>query len=239
MFGTLLNVAGILLGGLAGLIRKTPLPIAVESWAKLFLGALAVFYGLRLTVLSFGGSFGHILKQVVILTLSLFAGRLLGRMLRLQQFSNRLGQMARERISAAGSTPSRLSDGFKTCTALYCAAPLGIVGSVVDGLSGYFYPLAIKGVVEGLGTLGLVKIFGWGATLSAVAVLAFQGTISLICGRFIGPFLHAHDLLWAVQAVAGMLVFTVALVILQIKRIELADYLPSLLAAPLISAIWR
>jgi uncharacterized membrane protein YqgA involved in biofilm formation len=74
---------------------------------------------------------------------------------------------------------------------------------------------------------------------SAIAVLAFQGTITLLCARVAAPFLLTHDLLWPVEAVAGMLIFTVALVILQLKRIELADYLPSLVAGPAIAWLWR
>ena len=239
MTGTIINVAGILIGGTAGLIRKEPLPLAVESWAKIALGVLTVFYGLRLTIQSLSGSFGHIVKQLLIVLLALFIGRWIGQLLRLQKFSNRLGQNAKEAITAASSGPRNISEGFKTCGALFCAAPLGIVGAAVDGLSNYYYPLAIKGVIDGLGMMGLVRIFGWGAMLSAWPVLAFQGSITLACVYFAGPYLRAHDAVWAVNAVAGMLIFTVALVILQIKRIEMADYLPSMVVAPVIGMIWR
>ena len=175
----------------------------------------------------------------MIVVLSLFIGRWIGQLLRLQKFSNRLGQKGKDAITAASSGPRGISEGFKTCGALFCAAPLGIVGAAVDGLSNYYYPLAIKGVIDGLGMMGLVRIFGWGAMLSAWPVLAFQGSITLACVYFAGPFLRAHDAVWAVNAVAGMLIFTVALVILQIKRIEMADYLPSMVVAPVIEMIWR
>jgi len=36
-----------------------------------------------------------------------------------------------------------------------------------------------------------------------------------------------------------MLVFCVALIILELKKVELADYLPSLLIAPLLTWLWR
>ena len=35
------------------------------------------------------------------------------------------------------------------------------------------------------------------------------------------------------------MVFSVALVILELKKIELADYLPSLAFAPLLAWVWR
>jgi len=70
-------------------------------------------------------------------------------------------------------------------------------------------------------------------------VLAFQGTITLACALFLKPMLEAHGLLDSVNAAGGLLVFSVALVILQLKRIELADYLPSLAFAPLLTWLLR
>lgn len=75
--------------------------------------------------------------------------------------------------------------------------------------------------------------------LSAVPVLAVQGTITLACGQFLKPFLEGRALVDSVNAVGGLVVFCVALVILGLKRIELAEYLPSLLFGPLLTWLWR
>jgi uncharacterized protein len=238
--GTVLNVAAILIGGLIGLGRQKPLPPAAESFFKVALGAFTVFYGLRLTWMSLNGSFGQVLKQLLIAVMALMLGKITGRLLRLQKMSNRLGQTARERIVGAGSPGSRrLSDGFKTCTALFCAAPLAILGAVPDGLSGYWFPLAVKAVMDGLATMGFAGLFRWGVMLAALPVLAFQGTITLVCAQYLRPLLAAHGLIDPVNAAGGLLVFCVALVILGLKKIELADYLPSLIFAPLITWVWR
>jgi uncharacterized membrane protein YqgA involved in biofilm formation len=240
MIGAALNVAGILIGGLVGLVRRKPLTPAHESYVKVTLGAFTVFYGLRLTWLSLNGSFLQILRQLLIVVLALMLGRLTGRLLRLQKMSNHLGRQARERIEAAKpADPRRSSEGFKTCAALFCAAPLAILGSVQDGLSEYFYPLAVKAVMDGLATMGFVRLFGWGATLAALPVLAFQGTITLACAQFLKPVLETRGLVDSVNAAGGLLVFCVALVILELKRIEMADYLPSLAYAPLLTWVLR
>ena len=114
---------------------------------------------------------------------------------------------------------------------------LGILGAVQDGLcpSGYYYPLAIKGVMDGLATMGFISIFGWGSILAAVPVLAFQGSLTLLCAQVLAPYLTSHGWLESVDATSGMLVFCVALIILDLKKIELADYLPSLAFAPLLT----
>ena len=46
-------------------------------------------------------------------------------------------------------------------------------------------------------------------------------------------------LLEVLEAAAGLIIFSVALVILELKRIELADYLPALIVAPLFAWLWR
>ena len=240
MIGTALNVAGILIGGLAGVVRRKPLSPVNESFFKVALGVFTVFYGLRLTWISLNGTFLQILKQLLIAVLALMLGKMAGRLLHLQKMSNRLGQQARERIAAIKpAEPRQLSEGFKTCAVLFCAAPLAILGSVQDGLSGYYYPLAVKAVMDGLATMGFISLFGWGVTFAALPVLVFQGTITLLCAQYLKPLLETHGLVDPVNAAGGLLVFSVALVILQLKKIELADYLPSLIFAPLIAWVCR
>ena len=241
MIGTFLNVAGILVGGIIGLAGRKSLSAANESFFKVTLAAVTVFCGLRLTWLSFSGSFSNVLKQFVIVLLALTLGKITGRLLHLQRMSNALGRQARDRISGAKpNDPKRFSEGFKTCTALFCAAPLGILGSLQEGLSlsSDFYPLGVKAVIDGLAALGFVSVFGRGVLLSAVPVLAFQGTLTLASERFLEPFLAAHGLQASVNAAGGLLIFSVARLMLGLKRIELADYLPSLAVAPLLTWLW-
>ncbi len=236
MTGTLLNVAGIVIGGIVGLTKKTPLSAANQNFARNALGAFTVFSGLRLTWISLNGPFLHWVKQLAIVLLALTIGKLVGRLLHLQKASNRLGQFARERIAATKpDDPARFSDGFRVCAALFCAAPLGMLGAVHDGLSEYYFPLAIKAVMDGLAAMGFVSIFGRGVVLSAVPLLVFQGTLTLLCARFAEPFLHAHGLIDCVNATGGLLIFCVALLIFEIRKVEVTDYLPSLLVAPLLT----
>jgi Uncharacterized membrane protein, possible Na+ channel or pump len=242
MIGTLLNVAGILIGGTVGIFRRSPLPLINESFLKVALGAFTVYYGLRLSWLSLNGSFPHILKQILIAILALMLGKLSGRLFGLQKFSNSLGRAARERIASITSQSRRDPGvGFKTCAVLFCATPLAILGSMQDGLSGYYYPLAVKGVIEGFGALGFASIMGWGTLLAALPVLVFQGSITLICERWLAPFIssrHLQYLLDETNVVGGLLVFCVGLIIFELKKLEVADYLPSLIYAPLLAWIW-
>ena len=241
ILGTILNVAAIVIGGLAGLlVRKQP-SAATQSFFKVALGAATVFVGLRLTVGNLGGSFGHVLKQVGIILLALMLGNLLGKLLHLQKASNRIGNLTRDRMArATPQNAARFTDGFLVCSLLFCAAPLGILGSIHSGLQAdYFYPLAIKAVMDGLATMSFAMMFGWGVLLSAVPVLIFQGTITLICANSLAPFLQAHGLTESVNATGGLLIFCVSLLIFEVRKVPVTDYLPSLIVAPLFTSWLR
>lgn len=239
MTGTILNAGAIVLGGIVGLAWKKMPAAKSQIFFKTALGAFTIFFGLRLTWLSLNGSSIQIVKQIAVIILALASGKFTGRLLRLQKNSNRIGQFARERMAAAKlNDPNRFTTGFLVCTALFCAAPIGILGAIHDGLSNYAGPLAVKAVMDGLAAMSFVSIFGAGVLLSAIPVLLFQGTISLVCARFLEPWLDSHGLVDSVDATGGLLIFCVALVIFEIRKIEVTDYLPSLIFAPLLTWWW-
>ncbi len=238
MIGTLINAAAILLcGGIALASHRQPSP-KLQQAIKGLLGVATIFVGLRLTVTSMGGGWQHLGKQLLIIILSLTIGRLIGQLLRLQKTSNRLGQFAKRQIeeASAGQRP-RFADGFNTAALLFCLAPLAFLGAIQDGLADKWQALAIKAVMDGLTTMAFVTTFGWSVIIAVIPVVAFQGTLSLGAKYLSNEMLNA-GLIDSINATGGLLVFCVGLVILEIKKIELTDYLPSLLVAPVLVRIW-
>jgi len=239
MVGTILNGAAIVLGGIFGLVSRKQLSLTHQTALKVLLGVFTVYAGLSATWKGLNGSFLQILKQLGIVVLALTLGNLLGKLLRIQKGMNRLGQYARQIISAARpDNPHRLNDGFMTGSILFCVAPLAYLGALQDGLAGDFKALAVKAVMDGLATMAFVTTFGWGIMLSVIPVLAWQGTLTLSV-TLLRPFLESHALLDPVMATNGLLVFCVSLIIFELKKVQLADYLPSLAIAPLLAWLWR
>ena len=177
---------GILIGGLLGLAMPKPLSVRTQIFFRSALGAVTIFFGLRLVWLSVNGTFLSGLKQMFIAALAVTLGFWTGKLLHLQKLSNRLGRYAGGLIAAAQTdAPRKIGGGFIACTILFCAAPLGLVGAVTDGLPaeggqfGCFWLLAIKAVMDGLAMTGFVKIFGWPSALSAFPVFIFLSAITL------------------------------------------------------------
>jgi uncharacterized protein len=235
MIGTIINAVGILAGGMAGMRPAWQFSPARQHLLKVGLGVFTVYTGLKLCYTGLNGSIWGATRIFLISLLAMTLGRLLGKLLRLQKTSNRLGKFARHRMEVARpDAPGRFASGFLVGAALFCAAPLAVLGAVADGMDGVWHLLAIKAVMDGLAAMAFVPVFGAGVLLAALPVTAWQGLLTmgvqaLMAGGYLSP-----SMLDAVRITCGLLAFSVALVVLEIKRVELADYLPSLVLAPLL-----
>jgi uncharacterized membrane protein YqgA involved in biofilm formation len=234
MTGAFLNALGILLGALFGLAQRAPLSARTQDFFRRALGAATVFSGLRLVWLHVNGTFLSCVKQIFIALFAIVLGNLIGKIFRLQKISNRLGRFAGNLILCSQSNaPRKTGDGFIACTILFCAAPLGPIGAVTDGLAGDFYLLAVKAVMDALAMTSFVKFFRWPTVFSAFPVYAFFGVLALTCQLYAKPFLAAHGLLDSVNVTAGFIACAVALVIFEVRKVELANFLPAVAVAPL------
>jgi hypothetical protein len=151
--------------------------------------------------------------------------------------SNYLGHLAGNAILAAQKKPGQnAGDGFNACAILFCAAPLGLIGAVTDGLSGYFYLLAVKAVMDAMAMTGFIRLFRWPSALSAVPVFVFFSAISMAVQFYVAPHLSPSGLN-SVNAAAGLLTCIVTVVIFEIRKVALANYLPALAIAPLLTKL--
>ena len=233
--GALLNAIGILLGGIFGLVRDKRFSLPAQIFFRNAIGAFNVFFALRLIYENMDGTFSSCLKQILIALAAVVLGFWVGKLLRLQKFSNYLGRAAGNTITQAAKNPSHhAADGFNACAVLFCAEPLGIIGAVTDGLSNYFYLLAVKAATDALAMLDLVKIFRWPSLLSAVPVFVFFSAITMAMQVYIKPLLTPHELA-SINVTAGVLACIVTVVMFGIRKAELANYLPALAIAPLLA----
>jgi uncharacterized membrane protein YqgA involved in biofilm formation len=235
MIGPVINAAGIVAGGVFGLAARKPMAANYQLGLKIALGVYTLWFGLRLAWVSVNGSLRQIFKELCILVLALALGKLAGRLMRLQKLSNSIGRHA-TRTLAATAGKSLFNDGFLLATGLFCAGPLALLASVQEGLTGFSPVFVVKAGIDGLATYAFCATFGWGVALSAVPVLGLEST--LVRGaQWLEPALRNRPwpMLDAVNATDGLLIFCVAMIILEMKKIAVADYFPSLVLAPLLT----
>jgi uncharacterized membrane protein YqgA involved in biofilm formation len=234
--GAFLNALGILLGGLLGLMQQKLFGLRTQLFFRSALGAFIVLFGLQLVWENLGGNLVTGLKQLFIVALAVVIGFWTGRLLRLQTLSNRLGRYASSLIATAQKNPpGRPGDGFLAGSILFSAAPLGILGAVADGLGGYVQLLAVKGVMDALAAAAFVKLFNWPAALAAAPVFLILTGITAACHSLGEGVLATPAGAHPVMVAVGFVTCSLPLVIFEVRRVELANFLPALAVAPVLA----
>ncbi|MEL4357957.1 MULTISPECIES: DUF554 domain-containing protein [unclassified Luteococcus] len=230
--GTAVNVLLIVLGSLAGLAlggrlsQRTAATITdVLSLVVLVIGALSVRPLLQPTL---NEAVGNGAALVVIL-LALVVGALIGSVLRLEERMDDLGRWIRGRVGAEGD--HRFVDGFVTATLVFCVGPLSILGALSDGLGRGSEQLLVKAVLDGFASVAFASSLGVGVMLSAVAVALYQGTLTIV-GALLGDVLPPAQI-DALTVAGGVILMALAVRLMGLKPLRVADMLPALVCAPL------
>jgi uncharacterized membrane protein YqgA involved in biofilm formation len=240
LIGPLLNSAAIIVAVAVALTTNKTISARHQGNLRVILGACIVWFGLKLTWSSLSGSFGFWIKQLATVLLAMALGKIVGRLLRLQKLSNSIGRFANQKFEQAAARPSTANrtfeDGFLVSTALFCVGPLAILASVQSGVEGFAPIFIVKAVMDALAAMAFATTFGWSVAVSAIPVLALQLTIIRLV-QLLVPWAHNHPqpMLESLLATDGLLIFSLSLIILQLKKVEIADYLPSLVIAPLLT----
>ncbi|MGB0580618.1 MAG: DUF554 domain-containing protein [Limisphaerales bacterium] len=236
MIGTIINAACILVGGIIGIFAANSISAKTQGRIKLILAMATVFVATKMIWDGLGGGFLRSAGMIGIAALSLVIGNALGMAMRLQKGLNQLGEIAKKHMTKSDEGGNKFNEGFITCTILFCVGPMAILGAIEDGLKGDWEVLAVKGAMDGLATMGFTAMFGWGCIVAVIPVVAYQGTITLLAGA-LKPIL-TDPMTDELGVTGGFLVFTITLVILGVRKVPLANYLPALVVAPLLAKWW-
>lgn len=233
--GTAVNVATVLLGAGIGKLLGNRMPVRTRELVTdgLGLATLLIAGTSAMAVLDddLSARVGDSAPMLIVLG-SLVIGGLVGSLLRLEQRIEDLGGWLQHRLS--GETGSverqRFIEGFVIASLIFCTGPLTILGSLNDGLGNGADQLFLKAALDGFAAMAFAAAFGLGVAASAVTIVVVQGGLTLV-GLVLGDVLPDADLA-AITATGGLLLVGVALRLLRIREIPVADLLPALLVAP-------
>ena len=169
MIGTFVNCAAVIVGSLAGLLMKKGLSDRVST---------SIMNGLALCVMYIGISGALEGENILVVILSMAIGALIGETLDLDGRLNRLGDTLEQKIGGKGKKGT-FSRGFVTASLLFCVGAMSVVGSLQSGLTGNHETLFAKSLIDGIAAIVLASTMGIGVALSAVALMVYQGAITL------------------------------------------------------------
>lgn len=224
LWGTMVNAFAIIVGGLLGMA----LPRISEGIKSTVMQGL----GLAITVLGITMAFKS--NHFVLVIMSIVAGGIIGELLRIEYRLTQLGDwlQARMRRANAGRGGS-ISEGFVTCTLVYCIGAMAILGPLDGGLRNNHDILYTKALLDGFLSIIFASTLGVGVIFSAASVFIMQGTIALAATIIAMAFSQASldAMIIQITAVGGVLVIGVGINILQIRKVNVANMLPALVIA--------
>lgn len=238
--GTAVNVATVVVGAVLGRVLGDRLPERTRDLVTDALGLVTLLIAATsaMAVLDAGlaDEVGGSAPMLIVLG-SLLLGGIAGSLLRLESRVEALGGRLQRRLSGTtdDAERQRFVEGFVVSSLIFCTGPLTILGSLNDGLGNGADQLFLKATLDGFAAVAFAASFGWGVAASAITVVVVQGSLTLL-GVALGDVLpDAH--LAAVTATGGLLLVGVALRLLRIREIPVADLLPALLVAPVLVSV--
>lgn len=226
--GTLVNSGAILAGAGAGLLLRRGLP---EKWQE------SIMQGVALCIIVIGVQMAFKSENIMIVIFSIVLGAIVGEGIdidtKLQRFGDWIG---RKLIGGhdAGAAKA-IGEGFVAASLIYCVGAMAIIGSLQDGLKGDTTILFAKSTLDGIIAIILTANLGIGVALSAVSVLLYQGTLTLLAG-VLEPVLTT-SILNEVTATGGILIMAIGVNMLKVVQIRISNLLPAVLWAGIIVAV--
>ena len=224
--GTMVNAAAIILGSAAGLLLKGGLPKRLQDTITSAVGLCVIFVGAAGALSGLFTVSGGALetKDTMMMIFSMAAGAALGEWLDIERRLENLWKWCRARIPS-GHAGAGFVDAFVTSSLLFCVGAMAIVGSLEDGLNHEFSTLFAKSVMDGIMAVVFSAAMGIGTMFSAVPVVIYQGSITLLAGA-LRPFL-TELMIGRMSCVGSILIFALGLNLAVGTKIRIGNMLPA------------
>ena len=120
MLGTIINSLSIIIGGIIGVFLNGKLNKKISN---------TIMDGLALCIIYIGISGALKANNTIVIIISIAIGALVGEVLDLDKFINRLGNKLEEKINK-NKKEIPIAQGFITTTLVFCIGAMAIIGSL-------------------------------------------------------------------------------------------------------------
>jgi uncharacterized membrane protein YqgA involved in biofilm formation len=220
MTGTTINIITVLIGSSIGILIRSKIPENYKLILLQTIGLLTIVIGLQMALKT---------QEIIILMAALLIGAITGQLIdinnKIEIFADKLKK------KFASQNDKYFSEGFITASIIFCVGPMTILGALNDGLKGDYELLAIKSILDGFTSIALSATFGIGVMFSIITITIIQGGISLFAS-YVDSYLN-EIMIAEMTAVGGIMIIAIGIVILDIKKINVANFLPALIYSPI------
>lgn len=221
MLGTIVNALAIIGGCLVGLVVKGKLTEKIST---------TIMNGLALCVLYIGISGALKGQDTLQIIISIAIGALIGEIIDIDKRLNDFGNMIEEKINSKRKNKIHdkisIAEGFVTSSLLFCVGAMAVVGSLESGLKGNHSTLFAKSILDGISSIIFTSSLGIGVILSSIAILIYQGTITLLAGGL--STILTETIINNMSAVGSLLIVGLGFNMLGVSKIKVANLLPAI-----------
>jgi hypothetical protein len=222
--GTLINAIAIIVGSVMGSYVVRRLPGSLQN---------TLIHGISLATLLIGAKMAWECPNIIVAILSLAVGGVAGEVLRLDARLNATAARLEKRFEGTGS--GTFAKGFVTASLVFGVGAMAIMGALENGLTGKYDTLLAKSALDGITSIVFSSAFGIGVAFSALPIIALQGSISLLAS-YLQPLL-SPVVVAAMSSTGGLLILGIALNLLGAATVKVANLLPAIVFAGLITAL--
>jgi uncharacterized membrane protein YqgA involved in biofilm formation len=188
--------------------------------------------------------------NIIIPLLAVAFGVIIGEQLDLDGQLKRFGGLIEARVNRdvvesedeAAKARIRFITGFVTATLVFEIGPLAIIGPIQNGINaGDVQLLVVKSTLDFFAAMAFAASLGLGVAFSVLPMAVVQGGFSFVGIGMAGLFSASTTGLSAnnpyiveLTATGGLILIGLSLILLSLKPLRVANYLPALLLAPLL-----
>ncbi len=219
LLGALLNALEAFIGGVIGLIFKRHVSDDLGDFLIKGQGLAVILVAVQ--GMTKGGS-------VVVVTLALALGCVVGYVLDLDGHVRRLGDWAQRSLNAKFSGGEKLgsfSEGFVNATLFCCTGAMGIVGSLASGIQLNHDTLIAKGLIDLVVCIPFAATMGIGVPFVGVSLFAYEGALSLLASVLAGFLTDA--VVTEIAVTGSILLLAVGTNLLKVTDLKVANMLPA------------
>ena len=219
LLGSIVNAAAILVFSLMGCFIVRSLPQRFDEIIRKAIGLSIVYLGIK-------GVLDN--QNFLLLVISMVAGGILGELINIDAFMNRLGHWAEKKMGLAGNTKIErsFSKAFVSTSILYCSGSMAVLGALQSGLAGNHSILFAKAALDGTISLIFGASIGIGVAFSAAPVFIYQSLItlaSMVVSSFLTP-----EMIREMAAIGSLVITASGLNFLGLTEFKVANYIPAI-----------
>lgn len=220
MRGTLLNTATVAAGASLGLLVGKVIPTSYQEVAMHGMGLVTCGIAVRMFLKS---------GNPLIAAVSVSIGGVIGAALGLHDGITALAEWAKGAMGQGGS--SHFVNGMVTSFVLFCIGPMTLLSCLQDALEKKLELMSLKSTMDGISAIFLAAASGAGVLVTALLVLVFQGSLTLLAHP-LKPLAKDEEALQEVSATGGAILLATGLGLMEVKDFHTANYLPAIFLAP-------